>query len=290
MPKSNAPVERFSVAFEGFGEFERSALASFFRLAAKRTPAYEQIDSTAHADFVIANADLAPVRDALRHAGRTADTVFVGARAPQDAMAWLPRPIDPVHILRELDALVQQRHATPSLYADEPEAADDAVDLLLDIDPGFQAAALAEPPAAAQMQYGGAGHGREVLVVDDSAIARKFLTLRLERLGYRVQTAASGDAALERLGRHRFRAVFLDIALGEGGVDGLHVCQTIKQRRAGPGTNADAAVVMVTGMAGSADRVRGSLAGCDAYLTKPLMEAEFVAALRQVDPEFAAAA
>ena len=36
MPKSNAPVERFSVAFEGFGEFERSALASFFRLAAKR--------------------------------------------------------------------------------------------------------------------------------------------------------------------------------------------------------------------------------------------------------------
>lgn len=289
MPKPAAPVERFSVAFEGFGEFERSALASFFRLASKRTPAYEQIDSSAHADFVIANADLAPVCDALRHAGRTADTVFVGALAPQDAMAWLPRPIDPVHILRELDALAQQRHATPSLYADEAEPAA-AVDLLLDIDPCFRAAALAEPPASA-MLHGRAGHGRAVLVVDDSAIARKFLTLRLERLGYSVQTAASGDDALERLGRQRFRAVFLDIALGEpGSVDGLHICQTIKQRHGGHGTAADAAVVMVTGMASSADRVRGSLAGCDAYLTKPLMEAEFVAALRQVDPEFAAAA
>ena len=43
---------------------------------------------------------------------------------------------------------------------------------------------------------------------------------------------------------------------------------------------------MVTGLDGATDRVRGSLAGCDAYLTKPLHEAEFIAALQQVDPEF----
>jgi hypothetical protein len=32
--------------------------------------------------------------------------------------------------------------------------------------------------------------------------------------------------------------------------------------------------------------VRGSLAGCDAYLTKPLHESEFIATLLQVDPAF----
>jgi two-component system, cell cycle response regulator len=30
--------------------------------------------------------------------------------------------------------------------------------------------------------------------------------------------------------------------------------------------------------------VRGSLAGCDAYLSKPLVEADFLAALAEVDP------
>ena len=43
---------------------------------------------------------------------------------------------------------------------------------------------------------------------------------------------------------------------------------------------------MVTGLASSSDRVRGSLAGCDAYLSKPLAESEFIAALREVDRQF----
>ena len=52
------------------------------------------------------------------------------------------------------------------------------------------------------------------------------------------------------------------------------------------GALAAAAVVVTTGQAGSSDRVRSSLAGCDAYLNKPLMEAEFLAVLREIDPLF----
>ena len=81
--------------------------------------------------------------------------------------------------------------------------------------------------------------------------------------------------------------MFLDVALGpEGSVDGFALCQHIKQRKVHPGDLAPA-VVMVTGLSGSMDRVRGDLAGCDAYLTKPLMEDEFVAALRHLDPQLA---
>jgi two-component system, cell cycle response regulator len=45
-------------------------------------------------------------------------------------------------------------------------------------------------------------------------------------------------------------------------------------------------MVVVTGQTGSADRVRSALAGCDAYLTKPLVEAQLIAALGEVDPLF----
>ena len=39
--------DRYRVALQGFSDFERSALASFFRLAGQRAPAYVQADTLA---------------------------------------------------------------------------------------------------------------------------------------------------------------------------------------------------------------------------------------------------
>jgi len=130
------------------------------------------------------------------------------------------------------------------------------------------------------------GGGRDVLVVDDSVIARKFLKQRLEQFGYRVQQANDGESALEMITHHPFALVFVDMVLGPAhSVDGLQVCQFAKQ---GPafGTRSTPAVVVFTGQTGSTHRVRASLAGCDAYLNKPLLEAEFIEALCKVDPLF----
>ncbi|MEP7099988.1 MAG: response regulator, partial [Burkholderiales bacterium] len=114
------------------------------------------------------------------------------------------------------------------------------------------------------------GGGRAVLVVDSSAIARKFLMQRLEGLGYHAHGADSGEQALAMIEREAFAIVFLEFVLGPAhSVDGLGLCQAIKQKTDHP-RGLVPAVVMVTGRAGSSDRVRGSLAGCDAYLTKPL--------------------
>ena len=107
---------RYTVALQGFSDFERSALASFFRLAQERAPAYEQAASPAESDFIIADADHASDVAALRDTNRLQDTVFIGARAPAGAVAWLPRPIEPTHIVRELDLLLEQRLAS----LDEP--------------------------------------------------------------------------------------------------------------------------------------------------------------------------
>jgi two-component system, cell cycle response regulator len=262
--------EQYTVALQGFSTFERGALASFFRLAAKRMPSYVQVDRLDRCDFVIADADHARSLQAVQTAGRTSDTVFVGTQAPQGAMAWLKRPVDPMHILRELDSLVEHRNSSPG----ELQAAREP--------------APRNMPALGRLDVAGDGSRRDVLVVEDSAIARRFLQVRLQKLGYRVHLAQAGDEAIELLRHERFALVFLDVALGPpGSLDGLAVCQQLKHdpvfaRQGLP------KVIIVTGLAGATDRVRGSLAGCDAYLTKPLSEPQLHDTLRTLDPGFAA--
>ena len=130
------------------------------------------------------------------------------------------------------------------------------------------------------------GGGRPVLVVDSAPIARKFLMQRLRRLGYDPYCVDNGEQALALIGRQAFDIVFLELALTpEDGIDGLGLCQAIKQKPDHPQGIAPA-VVITTGQGGSSNRVRGSLAGCDAFLIKQLIEDEFLAVLREVDPLF----
>ena len=185
--------------------------------------------------------------------------------------------------------------AGPSAAATEftplgpPVSSDAGVDLLLfDLKPpttlAVSTAELRAHRAAVAERRGGAG--RAVLVADSTPIARKFLTLRLQSLGYEVHVADSGEQALGMIEQQAFAIVFLEAVLSpKDGIDGLSLCQAIKQMPQ-PVGGIEPAVVMVTRLAGSADRVRGSLAGCDAYLTKPLVEADFLAALAEVDPLF----
>src|SRR4051794_24442033 len=111
---TSASGPRFRVALQGLSAFERSAMVSYFRLSADRFPAYEQADSALDADFVVADADHPGVVDQIVAGGRAADTVFIGAQAPDGALAWMMRPIDPMHVLRELDATVVLREPAAS--------------------------------------------------------------------------------------------------------------------------------------------------------------------------------
>ena len=291
MSPSTHPLAPCPVAFEGFSEFERTALASFFRLARPRGPVLLTVAGTAQAEWLVVDADNMAAVEAVRAAGRTRDAVFIGTEAPAGAFAWLTRPIDPQHIVRELEALVELRRS--GLLVDIEPMPSGSVDLLLqDIgETGLIAAgatgrtlASTAPPLTEP-----GGGGRPVLIVEDSAIARKFLAQRLARFGYRVVLACTGEEALAAFELQPFTIVFADITLGpENAIDGLRVCQVIK--RHARSADSHTSVVIVTGQSSATARVRGALAGCDAFLTKPLMEPEFLAALRQVDPLFGAPA
>ncbi len=109
--KSVKAPKALQVALLGFGDFERSALVSYLRLSASRVPAYVEASSLASADYVVADADHTGTLDTVLGADRVADTVFIGSLAPDGALAWMMRPIDPLQVIREIDAAVTLRQA-----------------------------------------------------------------------------------------------------------------------------------------------------------------------------------
>ena len=138
--------------------------------------------------------------------------------------------------------------------------------------------------ASVEARRGGAG--RPVLVVDSTPIARSFLMQRLQALGYDVHGADDGEQAVAMIEERAFAVVFTELALApRSGIDGLALCRAIRDKPDHPNGIAPA-IVVVTGRSDASDRIAALRAGCDAYLTKPLVDSEFVAALHEADPLF----
>ncbi|MDR9435235.1 MAG: response regulator [Thiohalophilus sp.] len=113
------------------------------------------------------------------------------------------------------------------------------------------------------------GSYQSALVVDDSASVRKQLEIELELFEVDVDYAEDSDRAMDILSKRNYDVVFLDVVLPDG--DGFEICKSIKAQQSTRKTK----VIMLTGKASHADKVRGSLAGCDAYLIKPVGRATF---------------
>ena len=109
------------------------------------------------------------------------------------------------------------------------------------------------------------GKHRPILVVDDSLAVRAHLRSLLEAGGFVVSESDSAQAALELLSRQSFDCVLMDVMMP--GIDGYEGCRRIKALLRGARS---IPVVMLTSKSSPFDRIRGKMAGCDAYLTKPI--------------------
>ncbi len=123
-----------------------------------------------------------------------------------------------------------------------------------------------------------------VLVVDDNLAVRRFMAQKLQQFSINVDYAASGEQAIGLTGTKRYTCVFLDVVMP--GMDGYQVCKLIKASRESNATR----VVMLTSRDGTFDKIRGKMAGCDAYLTKPIDEEKLLNAIVKFLPEGAALA
>jgi two-component system KDP operon response regulator KdpE len=110
-----------------------------------------------------------------------------------------------------------------------------------------------------------------ILVVDDEAPMRKFVSHNLKAGGYAVLTASDGTEALKLASEHSLDLVLLDIGLP--GPDGLAVLEAVRRENQVP-------VLMISARGREVDRVRALDLGADDYLTKPFGVAELLARVR----------
>jgi CheY-like chemotaxis protein len=255
------------VALHGFSDFEQRALGSFFRLAAPPALALELVPDIVSAELIVADADHPGAVDALLVAARVADTVFIGERAPMGAAARMSRPIDALHVLREIEGLARRRR-TPTAETGRTETpASTPAALPYARSSGF--VPLEAPADAAAGAPRRRAASFSALLVDDSAIALRYLQVRLQRLGMDCDLAPGSARALELLSQRAYGFVFIDVELGDGSaLDGLVLCQHIKRQHRHVGGRMPV-LVLVSAHDSELDRARGAFAGCDHYLAKP---------------------
>jgi DNA-binding NtrC family response regulator len=112
-----------------------------------------------------------------------------------------------------------------------------------------------------------------ILVVDDEPGMRKYLGTLLELEGYDVETADSGEQAVERL-QHGAQPDLVLLDMMMPGIDGL---QTIEQLRK---TRSDLKVIMLSCVSDTRKVVQAVRMGAYDYLHKPFKKAELDALIR----------
>jgi len=101
----------------------------------------------------------------------------------------------------------------------------------------------------------------KILIVDDELIMRESLAGWLERDGHAVQTAASGEEALEKVKETQFDIFLVDIKME--GMSGLDVLRSVRE------SDPDADVVMITAYGSIPSAIEAMKDGAYDYMLKP---------------------
>ena len=117
---------------------------------------------------------------------------------------------------------------------------------------------------------------QSVLVVEDEEDIMEVIRFNLEKEGYEVNQALSGEKALQVIENNLPSLVLLDLMLP--GINGLDLCRIFKQNdrtKAIP-------VIMLTAKSEDADIVAGLEMGAEDYITKPFSPRVLVARVRTI--------
>lgn len=112
-----------------------------------------------------------------------------------------------------------------------------------------------------------------ILIAEDEANLRMVLQKELERLGYRVQVAPDGEAALRKLEESNVDVLLCDINMPR--IDGMEVLRRVHERPNPP------EVIMLTGQATVETAVEAMKLGAYDYLTKPYSITELDVRVKQ---------
>jgi response regulator RpfG family c-di-GMP phosphodiesterase len=113
-----------------------------------------------------------------------------------------------------------------------------------------------------------------ILIIDDSATVRAQMSRWLVDMGYEVDVAETGRAALDAVRRESPDLIILDLGLPD--MDGLEVCRRLRSEE--DGTRIP--VVVLTSSEAEPDRIRSLEMGAEDFITKPPSLTELRARIR----------
>lgn len=249
----------------GFNENERRLLHAIVKLSQRRNPALHLLDESE---------------------GQLADVILIDALDKNatnwaEAQPWLadkpvgwvdtPRDVPPGH--SKLDRPVQWPILPMLLSRILFNTGGESKDAKQDAETTPSASGTVSETTAHTTE---SMEGKRVLVVDDSLAVRQQLKIFLEKSGLIVSFAENGEAAIKSCQTASYDCILLDVLMP--GIDGYETCRRIKSLLQNmQGTK----IIMLTSRTSPFDRIRGKMAGCDAYLTKPVLPQKLHETLNQ---------
>ena len=110
-----------------------------------------------------------------------------------------------------------------------------------------------------------------IMIVEDEPAVARGVQVALEREGYTVSIAPTGEEALSRFAEAAPELVLLDVRLP--GMDGFEVCRQLRRETRAP-------ILFLTARADEVDKVVGLEIGADDYLVKPFSVRELVSRVK----------
>lgn len=281
---SSPPSGKIAIGIFGLSDHEVRLVRCVLGLttASGRIHSYTLLDGpgTKIPDIAILDADSASAKECLQNL-RGANpqcrmaTLSLVHDAPTDKSGhFLVRPLAPTRMLAQLDHIADEitnvspppviTPAPPPMVA--PRQAAIAAVPRRDTVLAGQDSLLDDAPVNTKSTH-------RALIIDDSLTARINIDIELRQMKIHADWAQTGEQGLQMLEDKSYDIVFLDIVLPNA--DGYEICKLIRRNQA----NKRVPVVMLTSKSSPFDRIRGTLSGCDSYLTKPIDLVKFRAVI-----------
>lgn len=116
----------------------------------------------------------------------------------------------------------------------------------------------------------------KILVIDDSPMQVKALSLMLKKLGHEPQGATSAREGIKVVSEHRPDLIMLDVIMPE-----MNGFEAVRHFHRDPET-ADIPIVLVSGKSQETDKQWGMRQGAKGYIVKPIIEQELIDCLDEL--------
>jgi len=282
---------QYTVDVHGFSQTERIILKSIFSLSARRAPKFVEFMPTmdlAPDVFLVDAEDASAIADfRQKNAMNTRPVILIGDTDHGISCTTLSRPLQWTKLFKAFDlavgintpsqtpkpepavriaapyektqpmiAMSAQRSSVPSIAS--PQISNTAAPKAVSVNHRLTGNLAPVCPPDRPFNW--------VLVCDDNMTVREFMRVKLAPFGFNVDFAETGEQAVGLTGTKHYTCVFLDVVMP--GINGYQVCKLIKSKKGAAKT----AVVMLSSKDSTFDKIRGTMSGCDTYLTKPVNE------------------